>query len=288
MTKPLPGPSHSDLLCKLGVKRREARGSGGVRSDGFAGMMMALDEGQSGTDLELKTKRSRPNKATRERRRRQRDNGDVKGSVNTLQEEVYRGIRSSEGGCSRWMGGKRFNTTEANFEVPEFPKVAVSPNRPSLQSLHDQLDTFTSHLDILSKEITRLKSTINEATQAVSMIHRKRQLPMKTVPVYRETPHDRYTHHYELNPEAVQPKLPLHDRRRGWLPPKELRGRLESEELERILLSEEKARKGLRRMDRLRGHSSENKTRGGVLKDKLYERYGLHSQKPYDQCETLA
>jgi len=25
-----------------------------------------------------------------------------------------------------------------------------------------------------------------------------------------------------------------------------------------------------------------------VLKDTLYERYGLHSQNPYDQCKTLA
>ena len=25
-----------------------------------------------------------------------------------------------------------------------------------------------------------------------------------------------------------------------------------------------------------------------LFKDTLYERYGLHSQNPYDQCETLA
>jgi hypothetical protein len=27
---------------------------------------------------------------------------------------------------------------------------------------------------------------------------------------------------------------------------------------------------------------------GIMLKDTLYERFGLHSQNPYDQCKTLA
>jgi hypothetical protein len=43
------------------------------------------------------------------------------------------------------------------------------------------------------------------------------------------------------------------------------------------------------KLHRRRGGLFPEDTEGSImLKDTLYERFGLHSQDPYDQCKTLA
>lgn len=76
MTKPLPGPSHRDLLRLVGVTRR-ADNPYGEAIDGKINFMVA-----NRSDLEEiaptpKSKRLRPNKAARARQRRARLTGDM-------------------------------------------------------------------------------------------------------------------------------------------------------------------------------------------------------------------